>query len=110
MSEVVAEVAEEKVPKIRWPERVLIIHDLGDFKAHTHAPDVDMMAKWARDGGIPFQILRVRPPSQPKKQWVSIEWSKVKVSLATLGDRELSFAWPEIVSAIERHARIVDEE
>ncbi len=27
-----------------------------------------------------------------------------------LGDRELSFAWPEIVSAIERHARIVDEE
>lgn len=66
MDEVVAEVVEERVPEIKWPERVLIVREGGAFKAHTHAPDIDMMAKWAKDGGIPYRILRVQPPSPPK--------------------------------------------
>lgn len=105
MDEVTAEVVEEKVPKIRWPERVLIIHDLGDFKAHTHAPDVDMMAKWARDGGIPFQILRVRPPSQPKKQRVEIDWKAVNRQVA-----DNHFPIDAVRRIIDEATRIVDEE
>lgn len=104
---VTAEVVEEHVPEIQWPERALIVYEGKAFKCHTYGPDIDLMTKWARDGGVPFRILKVTAPQPPKRQRVKIDWDKVKSEIVVAPTIGMVPSWSEIEQAVERHASIV---
>lgn len=112
MDEVPAEVVEERVPEppkfepfiVQW---IGADHGALPFKTLAQA---EKEAADCRSDGFPARILRVQPPTQAKKQRVEIDWGKVKGEILIVPEVGMVAKWPEIIAAIERHARIVDEE
>lgn len=104
-NEVTAEVVDEHTPEIKWPERVLIIRDRGVFKAHPcgQTRDIDKMAKWSKSAGTPYRIIRIVPPTQPKKQRAEIDWVAVN---RLVDDRH--FPIDSVIRIINECAKIVE--
>lgn len=114
MDEVVAEVVEEKVPEppkfepfiVQW---IGADHGALPFKTLAQA---EKEAADCRSDGFPARILRVQPPSPPKKQRVEIDFLAMYKWLRGIGYNELAAVIStsdRVQDAIERHARIVEE-
>lgn len=104
--EVPTEVVEEHVPPIKWPERVIVYKTTAGLEFMAIPIDnIDIEGQYVtelRQTGRSYRILRVQPPTPPKKQRVVFDWPAVCVE-------GYGFSMKQMES-IERHARIVDEE